>query len=214
MRHSTLIKLFAFCLLMLVIRAFRTEHYSFFFLLWNLFLAVLPYGFITQYSNVKTPTAKGFLIVLSILFLPNAPYLVTDLFHLTKNLAVPMWFDLVLILNFSLFGLCLFVITIDQIFKILESLIKSRMHFNVVKFLILLSNGYGIYLGRYLRFNSWDVLSNPDDLALQMFYSVFNSNNYKETLGVTFTFTIFLYLVYEIYESFKRKEEAKQNELL
>ena len=72
---------------------------------------------------------------------------------------------------------------------------------------------YGIYLGRYLRFNSWDLVSDPFNLARQMFYSVFSQNCYKETLSVTITFTIFLYLVFEILASLKSAVNTQQNEL-
>ncbi|PBQ34346.1 hypothetical protein CNR22_22065 [Sphingobacteriaceae bacterium] len=214
MKTTYFLKLFAFCILLLILRALQTGNLSFFFLLWNLFLACIPYALIKKYNPFAKAIQRNLILVLTLLFLPNAPYILTDLFHLTKNLIAPMWFDLILILSFSLLGLSLFVMTIARILDILSDQIKSRVQLNLFKFLILLSNGYGIYLGRYLRFNSWDVLSNPDDLVLQMFYSVFDSKNCKETLGVTFTFTIFLYLVYEIYDSFKTREGGKTNGLL
>ena len=207
MRCSNILKLVAFCMILLTIRALKTHQYSFFFLLWNLFLAWMPYWIIRNFDRFKTRCGRFFIIGLTLLFLPNAPYLLTDLFHLTKNLVAPMWFDLVLILSFSLLGLILFIAATEHLFRILSSFFRSTVLFNCMKFLVILSNGYGIYLGRYLRFNSWDILSNPDDLALQMFYSVFDSNNYKETLAVTFTFTIFLYLIIEIYTSFKKRIE-------
>lgn len=177
------------------------------------FLACVPYALIKKYTSFTRPLHRTLILILALLFLPNAPYILTDLFHLTKNLLAPMWFDLILILSFSLLGLYFFVITLERILDILKNQVKPTQ-LNLLKLLIFMSNGYGIYLGRYLRFNSWDILSHPDDLVFQMFYSVFNSENYKETLGVTFTFTIFLYLVYETYESFGRRGEAKTNELL
>jgi len=213
MRSITILKLVVFCIAMLTMRLLKTEHFSFFFLLWNLLLASLPYWMISRYYKLKTSKGRFAIIAGTLLFLPNAPYLLTDLFHLTKNLVAPMWFDLVLILSFSILGLLLFIITAEKLFTILSTFFKSRAAFSCVKFLIILSNGYGIYLGRYLRFNSWDVISNPDDLALRMYQSVFDRNNYKETLAITITFAIFLYLVFEIYESFKKRVEEKQNEL-
>lgn len=214
MRSSTLVRLFVFCIILLTVRIFKTEHYSFLFLIWNLFLAWLPYKIIFLYEKVSKRSAQFLIIGLTILFLPNAPYILTDLFHLTKNLLAPMWFDLVLILSFALLGLIFFIATADRLFTILRSFFKSDLLFNSFKFLVILSNGYGIYLGRYLRFNSWDLLSHPGELFWQMYYSVFDKSNVRETISVTVTFTIFLYLVFEIYESFKRREEAKQNELL
>lgn len=205
MKSNTLLKLVLFCMMLVLVRFLKTGHYSFIFLFWNLFLAWLPYYFIKRYSKVKNKAAQYSLVILSILFLPNAPYLLTDLFHLSKNLIAPLWFDLVLILSFSLLGLILFIITTDQLLKVLAPYFRSASMFRVCKFLIILSNGYGIYLGRYLRFNSWDILSRPEELASGMYHSVFDTNCYKETLAVSITFAIFLYLLFEIYESFKKK---------
>ena len=150
---------------------------------------------------------------LSILFLPNAPYILTDLFHLNKNLAAPIWFDLLLISGFSILGLLFFLATVQRLFELLRPLCKMEMRFNLFKLGLFLSNGYGIYLGRYLRFNSWDVVSKPDDLVIRMFKSVFDSSSYKETLAITITFSIFLYLIFGIYESFYNRVGDKQNEL-
>lgn len=213
MKPSLLFKPVVFCLILLSIRAFKTGHLSFYFLLWNLFLAWLPYCLISGYDKFQRKELQFVIIGLTILFLPNAPYILTDLFHLTLNLRAPLWFDLILILSFSLLGLLYFILTTDRLFAILAPFFGSRKLFNCVKFLVILSNGYGIYLGRYLRFNSWDVISNPDTLLFQMYRSVFDRNSYKETLSVTFTFTIFLYLVFEIYESVKKRLESQQNEL-
>jgi uncharacterized membrane protein len=213
MKISNNFKLFSFCVALLIIRILKTDHYSFIFLLWNLFLAWVPYGIIKNYHKLRTQKAQGIAIGLTLLFLPNAPYIITDLFHLTKNLVAPMWFDLILILSFSLLGLILFIATTEKLLKILAPFFKSQRVFSGIKFLILLSNGYGMYLGRYLRFNSWDILSNPDDLVIKIYQSVFNSHNYKETLAVTITFTIFLTLIYEIYTSFKERVGGNQNEL-
>lgn len=213
MKISTNLKLFGFCVALLIIRILKTDHYSFIFLLWNLFLAWVPYALIKNYHKLRTQKAQGIAIALTLLFLPNAPYIITDLFHLKKNLVAPMWFDLILILSFSVLGLILFIATIERLFKILAPFFKSQRLFSFIKFLILLSNGYGMYLGRYLRFNSWDLISKPDNLVLTMYQSVFNLQNYKETLSITITFTIFLYLIFEIYTSFKERVGGKQNEL-
>jgi len=214
MKPVNLFKLIAFCALLLIVRAFKTEHYTFFFLLWNLFLAWIPFWLISQYKRFKRKSLQFAIIALTLLFLPNAPYILTDLFHLTKNLIAPMWFDLVLILTFALLGLVFFILATERLFKVLRPFFKSSLLFNAVKFLVILSNGYGIYLGRYLRFNSWDVVSNPFQLVYRMYHSVFDSAHYKETLSVTFTFTIFLYLVFEMYESFKKRVGDQKNELL
>jgi uncharacterized membrane protein len=120
---------------------------------------------------------------------------------------------MVLITGFSLLGLMLFLVTISKLLVCIKPFFKSEKLFLLVKILLFLSNGYGIYLGRFLRFNSWDIVSAPDELIVQMYNSLADKANYKETIGITLTFTIFLYLIFGIYESFDNRVEEKQNEL-
>jgi uncharacterized membrane protein len=213
MKAYTLARMFLFCLMLLLIRLVKTDHFSFFFLIWNLFLAWLPCWFINLHKRARTPVAKGIVISLTILFLPNAPYILTDLFHLTKNLAAPMWFDLLLILSFAVLGMAFFILAFKQLMLVLSELIKSSRNIYIVKYLILLSTGYGIYLGRYLRFNSWDVISNPFELVMQIFQSLFDPACFKETFAVTFAFSIFLYLILEISNSMSLTLEKTQHDI-
>ncbi|MGZ3920201.1 MAG: DUF1361 domain-containing protein [Bacteroidia bacterium] len=201
---SYLSRFVIFCAALLVIRHFKTDHYSFLFLLWNLFLAWLPLFFIRRTSMYQNKLKRIALLWLSILFLPNAPYILTDLFHLKKTLIAPLWFDLVLILSFAILGLIYFIMALELILK--EITLDFPVYIQKLsKPFLFLSSGYGIYLGRYLRFNSWDVVSQPFHLAGSMYNSIFNPLCFKETMAVTITFTIFLYLIFEIYLSFKKK---------
>jgi uncharacterized membrane protein len=213
MKVSNILKFVLFCVTLVVIRIIFTGHYSFLFLIWNLFLAWLPYYFIRKYNANREPWERYLLVGLALLFLPNSPYIVTDLFHLTKKLVAPMWFDLILILSFSLLGLVFFILTAEKIFSILKPCFKSGLAFKCIKFSVILSNGYGIYLGRYLRFNSWDVLHKPNELAHEMFWSFFDPARYVETFSITLSFSVFLYLIFELYESLKQRigESAHEN---
>jgi uncharacterized membrane protein len=213
MKYSILSKFFWFCILMLICRVYMTGHLSFFFLIWNLFLAWLPYWIIKKCEQSRPILAQITLIGLCILFLPNAPYIITDLFHLTKNLKAPLWFDLVLILSFSSLGLIYFVLSCEKLFAIVQKFIPSKFWFRNFKLLVVLSNGYGIYLGRYLRFNSWDIITNPDELAKRIFISIFSPGHFKETFSVTLIFAVFLYLILELYESSKTSLKAFPHEL-
>ena len=206
-------RLVLFCMVMLLIRSLKTDYYSFIYLFWNLFLGWLPLFFIRRIksgnSNIKNHLFAG----LSILFLPNSPYILTDLFHLKQNLHAPLWFDLILILSFAILGLIYFIMAFDLILKYIYKSFSKPVSI-IAKPLLLLATGYGIYLGRYLRFNSWDIVSNPYHLAGGIYKSVFNPHYFKETLAVSLTFTVFLYLLFEIYLSFKNKLMLKQDEQL
>lgn len=179
---------------------FMTHKAGFFFLAWNLFLAWLPYMFIKSFDKVSGTAKKIAMMLICILFLPNAPYIVTDLFHLKKELVAPLWLDTILILSFALAGLVFFILTIQELLVLVKRFRNTqRIHFFSKVFLMVLS-AYGVYLGRYLRFNSWDIISDPFHLAHGMARSAFHHDHFKETWGMTFTFAAFLFLIYELYE--------------
>lgn len=212
MKITVINKLVAFCIALVVVRIIKTEHYSFLFLFWNLFLAYLPVLFI-KLIKPKTHKYLSFIFLMSaILFLPNAPYILTDLFHLKKALVAPLWFDLILIVSFAVLGIIYFITSLELILYIIKRNYNQKIN-AIAKPILFLACGYGIYLGRYLRYNSWDIISSPLDLVNGMVNSVFNPNYYKETLSVTITFTVFLYLIFEIYLSFKNKLLQSKNEL-
>ncbi|MBA2612182.1 MAG: DUF1361 domain-containing protein [Bacteroidetes bacterium] len=200
-------------MLLLVARIIRTEQLSYIFLTWNLFLAFIPYLLIKNFKMEQNKLVQVLIIGTTILFLPNAPYIITDLFHLRERIAAPIWLDLILILSFAFLGMVFFVLSVNQLLSISNLLFRSRLITSGIKLFIMGSSSYGIYLGRYLRFNSWDVVFNPFHLAKQMLTSVFNENCYKETFAVTITFTIFLYLVFEIVASLKGATNTQQNGL-
>ena len=212
LKENFLIKTLVFCILLVVARFVKTGHMSFLFLFWNLFLAWLPFWFIN-----KALAAKGIksslLALLSLLFMPNAPYLITDLFHLKKELVAPLWFDVMLIVSFALLGLVFFLRSAGRLFTYIENITGSRRYMTPIKLMVFLLNGYGIYLGRYLRFNSWDLVTHPLGLYRGMSDSLFCADQVKETLAITFTFSVFLYLAYGIYESLKQGVNKNQHEV-
>jgi len=210
MKNYLVQKLIFFCVLLLITRIILTQHFTFTFLLWNLFLAWLPIYFINQFYKQHSKYNKALLFLLAVLFLPNAPYIVTDLFHLQSKLVAPMWLDVVLILSFAICGLYFFFKTLKAILNIVyDSISKSHwLHF-FVKLLMMVLSAYGVYLGRYLRFNSWDILFNPLHLFQSIFHSIFSVDCFKETFGVTITFAIFFYLLYELYEQATSKNQQE-----
>ncbi|MCW3076984.1 MAG: putative rane protein [Bacteroidetes bacterium] len=203
MKNALFKRFVLFCITMVVVRFLRTGEYSYFFLIWNLLLAWLPLLFIRLIKNSDPLMKKLILIALSVLFLPNAPYILTDLFHLQQNLAVPQWFDLILILSFGFSGMFYFILALDLILHYIHSSLPFLI--KIAKLLLFILTSYGIYLGRYLRFNSWDIFSNPMYVAGGIYHSVFDLAQLKIAISVTVTFTVFLYLLYEIYLSFKRQ---------
>jgi uncharacterized membrane protein len=200
MKGNKLLTLVAFCFGLLIVRLFLTEKASFFFLLWNLFLAWLPLFFVKLFHQTDVTWKKISTVLLCILFLPNAPYIITDLFHLKKELVAPLWLDTILILSFALTGLCFFLLTIQELLSLVKRFRNTQRIHLLSKCMLMVLSAYGVYLGRYLRFNSWDIISDPCHLAKGMARSIFHHDHFKETFGMTITFAAFLFLIYELYE--------------
>ncbi|MEP6662797.1 MAG: DUF1361 domain-containing protein [Verrucomicrobiota bacterium] len=137
-------------------------------LLWNLFLAWIPMGFALLAWQCRRSRAKVFFCAcLWLLFFPNAPYLVTDLVHLRPQTPVPFWFDVILFQSFICLGLLLTFVSLGWMQNLVANLFGQRAGWIFIFFVIGLT-GYGIYLGRFQRWNSWDLFFNPIVLFTDM----------------------------------------------
>lgn len=194
-------KLLLFAAALLLIRIVSTGSLGFCFLVWNLFLAWLPYR-ISAKLKQGTPSMAGSVIcVTTILFLPNAPYIITDLFHLKQDLAAPLWLDTILILTFALAGLWYWALAMKNLLVYLSSFRLRKSIVALIRVAVVILSAYGIYLGRFLRFNSWDVVTDPGNLAGALYRSIFSYGHFKHTAVVTFVFSAFLYVIYDVYEN-------------
>ena len=149
-------------ILLLAIRLKVTHSFFLLFLVWNLFLAAVPY-IISSYVVHTTSLAKfakAGLLILWMLFLPNAPYIVTDFIHLSHAEASFKIYDTLLIGVFAISGLLFYVVSVRQVVTTFSQFLK-RWQLFAINWLIPFLCAFGIYLGRVLRWNSWDILSNP-----------------------------------------------------
>ncbi len=150
--------------LLCIARMFWMDTAQFSNLLWNLFLAWIPF-LIAQQMKLKQPKWIHYMLFLFWLpFLPNAPYIVTDLVHLHQRSSLMLyWFDMFLIFSFAWNGLILGFLSLNRIHHVLNYYFSKRTSWSLVFALIYLC-GYGVYLGRFDRYNSWDIISNPVEL--------------------------------------------------
>ncbi|MFP3594575.1 DUF1361 domain-containing protein [Chryseobacterium sp. SIMBA_038] len=192
-----LILMTLFCFSLSIFRYYLSDTKVFFFLNWNLFLAWIPFiisSFLLIF-NIKSKVALAFAIVVWILFFPNSPYILTDLFHLKTRNSVPIWYDLIVILSYAWAGLICGFISLLDIEKMLSSYFK-RSTISIIAVLFLFLSSFGVYLGRFLRWNSWDVLNNPfglfNDIAVRFIYPL----DYTKTWGVTVLMGIMLNFMY------------------
>ncbi len=170
---------------------FDCEGGSLIFFVWNIFLATLPYFFARIFLHTSRTLFKTTFFLLWLLFLPNAPYLITDLIHLRPRDPIPFQFDIVLFFCFSWTGLLLgarsLAIISQSLFRKLDS-----PFYNVAMYTTLLLAGIGIYIGRYLRWNSWDIFTRPvlvieDSLAsISSTKALFTILGYSMLLGLAY----------------------------
>jgi uncharacterized membrane protein len=138
------------------------------FLIWNLFLAWLPMIFaLLAGETYQRASARNWrflgLAGAWLLFFPNAPYIFTDLIHLTTHFYGHFWVDLSLILLCALTGLVLGFVSLYLMQSVVTHVLGRAASWLFIGAIAALS-GFGIYLGRFLRFNSWDVVLKPRQL--------------------------------------------------
>jgi len=189
----------AFSVTMNVFRVWHSHTMTYTFLVWNLFLAAIPYGISTlliEFENLrKRPLVFWSLVALWLLFLPNAPYIFTDLFHLRLRNGVPLWFDLLLLLSFAWNGIILGYLSLFDIQELVSKKLGKRFTWLSV-FCILFLCAFGVYLGRFLRWNSWDVFFNPFALVSDIADRFVNPFAHLHTWGLTIGYGTFLVLGY------------------
>jgi uncharacterized membrane protein len=157
-----------FSVALIVVRYLYSSEPLFGGLIWNLFLAWIPFGLaILIYDRHRAGTRPLRLLPLAalwLLFLPNAPYIVTDFKHLVPSPVVPLWVDIVVIAAPAWTGMLLGFLSLYLVQAVVRNLAGSRVAWTAAVAVLGLAS-FGIYLGRVLRWNSWDVLANPHVLA-------------------------------------------------
>jgi len=137
------------------------------FLVWNLFLAWIPLLMAYMASTFAGKKRRFILLavvpaaILWLLFFPNAPYILTDLIHLRHPREnIPVWFDNLLINWFAWTGVVLGVLSL----YLMHNLVRKALG-RILGWVFVLSVsalcGVGIYIGRFLRWNSWDLIFHP-----------------------------------------------------
>jgi uncharacterized membrane protein len=186
------------CASMIAVRIERTGSGYYRFLLGNLFLAFVPLFLSTGLRLADRLqlnwTIKIGIFSLWLLFLPNAPYILTDILHLTRASQAPPWYDLALLLSCSGTGLLMGYLSLIDVQGIVERSFSSLVGW-IFAVVSLVLSGFGIYLGRFLRWNSWDVLTSPT-LVFQLLNGLAHPFANARPLSVTFIFGMILSLPY------------------
>jgi len=178
----------AWCCGLIFFRMKRTGSEYFLFLIWNLFLACIPLfaSRLLQVAHTKRiPDAiQLLLLAVWLVFLPNAPYIVTDLIHLEQGPGRLYWYDMAMLLSCGGVGLLLGYSSMFDVHRVVEARFGQRVAWVVATGTLLLS-GFGIYLGRALRWNSWDVVTNPRGLFDFIADCLLNPGNYLHIWAIS-----------------------------
>jgi uncharacterized membrane protein len=173
---------------------------TYLFLFWNLILAFIPFLVSEWMLRINFERKKIFfwsMLGLWLLFFPNSPYILTDLFHLKPKVGAPFWYDLMLLLSYSFNGFFLGFLSLLSVEKMITAL-YSQMWSRIITFTSLIACSAGVYVGRYLRWNSWDIFTKPSTLLQELQDQDFYPIQDSELLSFTFVFSVFLILNYFI----------------
>jgi uncharacterized membrane protein len=156
-----------------------------------------------MYLNTKPNLSKlklGFWFLVWLVFLPNAPYIVTDLIHIRVGNDALLWLDVLVVLSFALSGLFLFYLSIRDMEKLLIVKFKQTT-VTTLSVTILCLCGFGVYLGRFLRYNSWEIISNPQILIADVFNILISPFQNSEAWLFTLGFGGFLMVGYWMFNN-------------
>lgn len=189
------------------LRIFIWGKISFIYILWNLLLALIPFLISFCLYALREKKINLFFLVISlffwILFLPNAPYLITDLIHLGESKKVPILFDTLLLFSSAVLGLVFYLHSLKHVEIVLSKFFSQKF----IKIFILVTiflTSFGIYLGRFLRFNSWDLFLNHNSLFGHTLKIFTQMATHFDVYMFTLLFSFFLFFTYLAWQdSFK-----------
>ncbi len=204
------------CLAMVLVRARLTDSFSYRFLVWNLFLACVPFPLawaIDAWSRAnRSLRVSAPLVVVWLLFFPNAPYLMTDLIHLGQNGGVPPLYDALLFAAFAATGALL---GFASLYLVHASVTRrfGRPAGWVFAVFAMGMGSYGLYLGRIQRWNSWDAFVHPKRLLREVF--VHARDPFRDRWAAMFTvlFAVFLLTGYGVLLAFSALVASDRSDL-
>jgi uncharacterized membrane protein len=207
-RLVTIAGLFAgslFCIALVLVRDHQTGGAYFPNLILNLFLAWIPFALaVFVYDRWRRRGMGATLLLLGalwLLFFPNAPYVATDFVHLERDPLAPFWYDAVTFAAFAWIGVLLGFASL----YLMQTVVR-QWRGEVAGWIFAVGaiglGSLGIYLGRFLRLNSWDALVDPSVLLGILHTVARDPFAYQEAIAVTLLFTFALSLTYFLLYSF------------
>ncbi len=173
------------------------------FLIWNLVLAAVP-ALLAWWLAERLKTQgwlawPQLLITLVIIaFLPNTFYLITDFVHLRQTSEASLYFDVILLSSFVINGIILGFLTVYMLHRQLLKRFTEKNAMLSVMFILFLAS-FATYLGRFTRFNTWDILLRPAGLLFDVSDRFINPSQHTDTYIATITLFAVLSTAYLVF---------------
>ena len=191
-----------------ILRVFIFGKLSLIYVIWNLFLAFIPFvisSFLLYYSNNKLNNISfWFWSIVWFLFIPNSPYIVTDLIHIGEVHNTPIIYDSFLLFSSALTGLLLGMYSMFHMEKIIKNKYSQKIA-SISIFIVMFFASFGIFIGRFLRFNSWDIVSKPISIINGVVNIFMDSSDYMVAILYTLLFLFFISMSYYSWKSTQEK---------
>jgi uncharacterized membrane protein len=174
-------------------------------LIWNLFLAWIPFilsyiAHAISWRRIWLYIVIPFVTILWLLFFPNAPYMLTDLQDLARTASdAPLWYDVIIVVWCSWTAMLLGVVSLYLMQDIVQRRFGRAIGWAFV-FIVSAASSFGIYIGRFVRLNSWDILQDPAETAMEILGLVIDPS--RRLAAFTFLYTFFFLFVYLLLYSF------------
>jgi uncharacterized membrane protein len=180
---------------LLLIRMLIHSSFHFGFLVWNILLAYIPLAISHGIQKIEDPKRAYPYVMLWLLFYPNSAYLITDIVHLDVRTSPDFWLDLVILFGAAMIGMVIAVRSLARM-EAWYSQYLSPLCSGAATIGVLMLSGYGIYLGRVERWNSWDILFSTGDLIGNVAYQFFHPFEYMEVWLLSTLFATALGMAY------------------
>ncbi|MBM4428698.1 MAG: DUF1361 domain-containing protein [Chloroflexi bacterium] len=190
------------CILLVAARVAYTDSIRHTGLIWNLFLAWIPFilayfAHAISWKRIWLYLIIPIVAILWLLFFPNAPYMLTDLQDLARSggVGAPLWYDVLIVVWCSWTGMLLGVISL---YLMQDIVLRTFGRVSGWLFVFVISglSSFGIYIGRFVRLNSWDILQNPTETAIEILGLVIDPSMRLAAFTVLYTFFfLFVYLL-------------------
>lgn len=205
----------AVCVGLVLARVAYTDSGRHLSLIWNLFLAWIPFMLAYFAHAVSWRRASLYLVIpfialLWLIFFPNAPYMLTDLQDLARRASgAPLWYDVIIVVWSSWTGTLLGVVSL---YLMQDIIIRrfGRITGWIFVFVIAGLSSFGIYIGRFVRLNSWDILQDPAETAQEILGIIIDPSMRLAAFTLLYTFFfLFIFLLLYSFSHMLREQTVR-----